>query len=52
MNDNLPWLFGAFALGFTILFGYLFWISGKERSLRRRIAALQELLEQPKESRK
>ena len=46
MAENLPWLFGAFAFGWGLIFLYLFWISGQERKLRRRIAALSELLEQ------
>jgi CcmD family protein len=44
MAENLPWLFGAFALGWAIVFGYLFWLSGKERALRKRIASLEELV--------
>jgi hypothetical protein len=46
MAENLSWLFGAFAFGWGLIFLYLFWISGQERKLRRRIAALSELLEQ------
>ena len=45
MAENLPWLFGAFAFGWGLIFFYLFWIAGQERKLRRRIAALSDLLE-------
>ena len=44
MNENLAWLFGAFAAGWAIIFVYLFWISRKERRLSERIAALQRLV--------
>jgi hypothetical protein len=50
MNGDLRWLFGAFALGWMIIFGYLAWISGKERSLRRQLAALREVFDRSQES--
>ena len=37
---------GAYGLGWGLIFLILLWISGQERKLRRRIAALSELLEQ------
>ena len=46
MAENIPWLFAAYAIGWGLIFLYLLWISGLERKLRRRIAALSELLEQ------
>jgi CcmD family protein len=42
--ENLPWLFGAFALGWALIFAYLFWISRKEQALRRKVGALEALL--------
>lgn len=42
---NLGWLFGAYGIGWLILFGYLFQISQKETKLRHRIAELQETIE-------
>lgn len=49
MEENLKWLFGAFAFGWAMLFGYLMLISAKERSLRHKVdtleAALRERLE-------
>lgn len=44
MDDNLSWLAAAFAIGWGIVFLYLAWISRRERELRRRVAALEELL--------
>ena len=44
MAENLSWLFAAFAIGFGILFAYLFWMSRKEQELRKRVATLEELL--------
>lgn len=43
MAENLSWLFGAFALGWALIFSYLFWIAGRERELRRRVATLRNL---------
>ena len=49
MAENLSWLFGAFAIGWALIFGYLFWMSNRERELRRKLSDLQTLLEeQPK----
>lgn len=44
MSTNLTWLFAAFAIGWGIVFLYLFRISQKEMDVRRRVAALEELL--------
>lgn len=49
MAENLSWLFGAFAIGWALIFGYLFWMSNREKELRRKLADLQALVEeQPK----
>jgi CcmD family protein len=45
MTDNQPWLFAAFALGWLIIFLYLAWIAKRERELRRRVDALQLLVD-------
>jgi CcmD family protein len=44
MDENLSWLAAAFSIGWGIIFLYLAWISRKESELRRRVAALEELL--------
>lgn len=44
MEGNLRWLFAAFAVAWMLVFSYLFRISRKERELRRRIAAIEDLL--------
>ena len=46
MAENLSWLAAAFTIGWGILFVYLFWISRKEQEVRRRVAALEELLKE------
>ena len=43
--ENLNWLFWGYAAGFLLIFGYLFWIAQKERSLRKKILDLQETVE-------
>jgi CcmD family protein len=43
--ENLNWLFWGYAAGFLLIFGYLFWIAAKERSLRKKILELQETVE-------
>ncbi|HUI57170.1 MAG TPA: CcmD family protein [Bryobacteraceae bacterium] len=43
--ENLNWLFYAYGIGWLVIFGYLFQISRKEHSLRKRIADLQEMIE-------
>jgi CcmD family protein len=45
MNGNLEWLFAAFAVAWIVIFSYLFHISRKERALRRRVKAIEDLLE-------
>lgn len=45
MIENLPWLFAAFAIGWAILFFYLYWISKRERTLRRKVAELESRLD-------
>jgi hypothetical protein len=44
--ENLNWLFWGYAAGFLLLFGYLFRIAAKERSLRRKVAELQEAVDE------
>ena len=43
--ENLNWLFWGYGAGFLLIFGYLFWIAQKERSLRKKILELQETVE-------
>jgi CcmD family protein len=45
VGENLPWLFGAFAVGWALIFGYLFWIASKEKALRKQVAQLQKMLQ-------
>jgi hypothetical protein len=45
MMENLPWLFYAYGAGWALTFLYLVWIGRKEQSLRRRVAELQERIE-------
>jgi CcmD family protein len=42
--ENLSWLFYAYGAGWLLIFTYLFWIGHRERHLRRKVAELQELL--------
>lgn len=44
--ENLNWLFYAYGVGWLLIFAYLFHISQTERRLRKRIAELQELIEE------
>ena len=44
MAENLSWLAAAFAVGWLIVFLYLFRISRREREMRRRATALEQLL--------
>jgi CcmD family protein len=43
--ENLNWLFYAYGIGIGLLFVYIFQISRREQSLRRRIADLQALVD-------
>ena len=43
--ENLSWLFWGYAVAWLLIFGYLFRIAQKERTLRRKIAELQETIE-------
>lgn len=43
-DPNLTWLFGAYGIGYLLIFMYLFLISRRELSVRRRLDALRELL--------
>ena len=45
MNENLSWLFAAFAIGWAIVFSYLYWIARKEERVGRRIDELERMLE-------
>jgi len=44
--ENLSWLFWAYAIGWALIFGYLFQISRRELALRRKIADLQAIVEE------
>ena len=44
--ENLSWLFWAYGIGWAIIFLYLFQISRRELQLRRKIADLQERVEE------
>lgn len=44
MGENLPWLFGAFTVGWALVFGYLVVISKWERDTRKKITELRELV--------
>ena len=44
--ENLSWLFWAYAIGWGIIFVYLFQISRREMTLRRKIADLQAIVEE------
>ena len=44
--ENLNWLFWAYAIGWAIIFIYLFQISRREMTLRRKIADLQAIVEE------
>jgi hypothetical protein len=44
--ENLQWLFYAYGIGIGLLFVYVFQISRRELSLRRRIAGLQATVEE------
>jgi CcmD family protein len=44
MMENLHWLFYAYGAGWLLIFGYLFSIGRREQRLRRKVAELQELL--------
>jgi CcmD family protein len=44
--ENLNWLFGAYGIGWLLIFGYLFLISRKEQRLRKRVSELEELIEE------
>jgi hypothetical protein len=44
--ENLNWLFWAYAIGWGIIFVYLFQISRREMTLRRKIADLQAIVEE------
>jgi hypothetical protein len=45
MQENIPWLFYAYGFGWGRIFLYLFWISRRERALRKQIATLQAILD-------
>jgi CcmD family protein len=44
--ENLNWLFYAYGIGIGLLFVYIFQISRREQSLRRRIENLQATVEE------
>jgi CcmD family protein len=43
--ENLSWLFWGYAAGWLLIFAYLFAIARKERGLRKKIAELQEAID-------
>ena len=43
--ENLSWLFWGYALAWLVIFAYLFSISARERTLRKKIAELQVAME-------
>jgi CcmD family protein len=44
--ENLSWLFWGYTAGWLIIFAFLFSISQKERTLRRKISELQDNIEE------
>jgi CcmD family protein len=46
VDNNLGWLFWAYAIGWALIFLYLFQIGRREASLRRKIADLQAIVEE------
>jgi hypothetical protein len=44
--ENLSWLFYAYGIGIGVLFAYVFQISRREQTLRRRMADLQATVEE------
>jgi CcmD family protein len=46
MDPQLSFLFWGYTVGWLLIFGYLFWISQKERSLRKKVSELQEAMEE------
>ena len=46
MDNNLGWLFWAYAIGWALIFLYLFQLSRRESTLRRKIADLQARVEE------
>jgi len=46
VDPNLSWLFWAYAIGWALIFGYLFQVSRREVSLRRKIAELTARVEE------
>ena len=48
-SSNLPYLLAAFAVTWVVLFGYLFYVNRRQHEMRKEIARLQNLLEQPEE---
>jgi len=46
MDPQLSFLFWGYAIGWLLIFGYLFWIAQKEKTLRKKVAELQEAMEE------
>jgi CcmD family protein len=44
--DNLNWLFWGYAVGWTLIFGYLIQIGRRESTLRRKVQDLQAMMEE------
>ena len=45
MDDNLPWLFTAYAITWVVFFVYLFFVSRRQSELESEIRQLREALE-------
>ena len=46
MDPQLSYLFWGYTAGWLLIFGYLFSIAAKERTLRRKVSELQEAMEE------
>ena len=44
-SSNLPYLFGAFAGSWVVLFGYLFYVNRRQHEMKKEIARLQRVLD-------
>jgi CcmD family protein len=44
--QNLNWLFWGYAVGWTLIFVYLFQIGRREGALRRKVGDLQAMMEE------
>ena len=49
MEENISYLFAAFAIVWVVLFGYIFILSQRQKKLRREIELLKEVLKKEQE---